>query len=150
MSRETIPVIACDRCRLRLEVREEGQDKGWGRAWASAPHADPAKPMSRQIGGDTMQADLCPACVEDLFAWWTSPPAREDAIPAAPPARKKPSRRRLADIVDQALREQATESIDAIREQPTSILSGEIVPGALAGVEMRARRIARELSEELD
>jgi hypothetical protein len=149
VSRDNIPVVQCDRCQLRVEVREEGQASGWGRAWAKAPNADPARPVARCIGGEVSQADLCPSCVEDLFAWWPSPPERTGAEPAIAPARKKPSRRRLADIIDQALREQATESIDALRERPTAILSGDIVPGALAGVEMRANRIARQIGEAI-
>ncbi|EPR09905.1 hypothetical protein M527_07210 [Sphingobium indicum IP26] len=106
--------------------------------------------MPRCIGGETSQADLCPACIDELFVWWTSPPERAGAEEIVARVRKKPSRRRLADIIDRALREQATESLDAVREQPTSILSGEIVPGALAGIEMRANRVARQIGGEID
>lgn len=149
MSRETIPVLQCDRCGEKCEVRAPGQDARWGHVMAHAPAVDPA--CRPRTTGSAPTADLCPRCVDDFFAWWTSPPPRAVSDPTpelGQPAQTRRPRRHMTDIIDRALREQVAESLDAVREQPTSILNGEIVPGALEGVEMRARRVARELEGE--
>lgn len=75
MSRETIPVLQCDRCGEICEVRAPGQDDRWGRVMAHAPATDPARPP--RTTGSAPTADLCPRCADDFFAWWTSPPVRE-------------------------------------------------------------------------
>lgn len=147
MSRETIPVLQCDRCGEICEVRAPGQDERWGQIMARAPAPDPARPP--RTTGSAPMADLCPRCADDFFAWWTSPPPREASGPAPdvdqPIAPSRRTRRHMERIIERALREQAAQSLDAVREQPTSILNGEIVPSALDGIDMRARRLAREL-----
>lgn len=144
MSRETIPVLQCDRCGEICEVRAPGQDDRWGRVMANAPATDPARPP--RTTGSAPSADLCPRCADDFFAWWTSPPAREAAPDLDQPIKPSPrTHRHMTEMIARALREQAEQSVAAVREQPSSILNGDIIPGALEGIEIRARRLAREL-----
>lgn len=144
MSRESIEVRECDRCRHRVEVREFGQETGWGVAWSKAPPVDPIHHPNRVIGDERSgPADLCPTCVGELFDWWKSAPANPAPMPKAAGVRvARKYRKQLVDLVKSQLREQVTESIEAIRQQPTSILSRDIVPGAMDGVEERAEKLS--------
>ena len=151
MSRESIEVRECDRCRHRVEVREFGQETGWGVVWSKAPPVDPVHHPNRVIGDERNgPADLCPTCVDELFDWWKSAPANPAPMPkAASVTVARKYRKQLVDVVTAQLREQVSESIDAVREQPTSILSKEIVPGAMNGVEERAKKLVDTILDGL-
>lgn len=150
MARETIPVRECDRCRVRVEIREPGQrfeQFGWGQAWAKAPSKNIERQAHRLIGGEADQADLCPACADELFAWWTAPvPPAELPEPRDTNLTRKQRASLKARIVDD-MRRQVTASIQAVKEQPSSILNADIVPGAFAGIEERAARLVSDFVE---
>lgn len=146
MSRESIEVRECDRCSHRVELREFGREFDWGEAWAKAPALDPVNQPGRRIGDHTRPADLCPTCVGELFDWWKSAPDKSQQRLPTPGIGMTGSRRKqLLALIEMELRDQICASIDAVREQPTSILSGEVVPGAMAGVEDRAETLLNVL-----
>lgn len=152
MSRDSIPVLTCDRCRQRLEIRGAQTNAGWGQIWASAPRREPDKPVRTLSNGD-LRADLCAACADDLFAWWAAAPDNSTAEPPSPnpvpPAPTRARRRRLADIIDQALREQVDSSFGAIKLQPTCVLNEDVPAEALIGIDLRAQRLAEKIAKDL-
>lgn len=197
MSRDTIEVKICDRCGFGIEIRSHGQDAGWGRIWASAPHPDAARPI-RTLSAENQQADICTDCADEFFAFWAAAPVREvtndnsnavreaweelinyddrtspeeypdmaliareelaifmlRAVPnrdseATPPPPKRIDRALLEARIGEALREQVSASVGAIQEEPSSILDPEIPSAALTGIDLRAKRLAKQLAKEL-
>jgi len=143
MSRDTIEVKICDRCGFGIEIRSYGQDAGWGRIWASAPHPDAARPI-RTLSAENQQADICTDCADEFFAFWAAAPNE-----ATPPPPKRIDRALLEARIGEALREQISVSVGAIQEEPSSILDPEIPSAALTGIDLRAKRLAHQLAKEL-
>ena len=150
MSRDTIRVRTCDRCRRRIEIRLSGQDAGWGHIWGRAENNDLARPP-RIIADGSDPADICADCVDELFAWWSSASDNSLAEPveATPPPPKRIDRALLEVRIGEALREQVSASVGAIQEEPSSILDPEIPSAALTGIDLRAKRLAKQLAKEL-
>lgn len=150
MSRDTIEVKICDRCGFGIEIRSHGQDAGWGRIWASAPHLDAARPI-RTLSAENQQADICTDCADEFFAFWATAPIRGAASTneTTPPPPKRIDRAVLESRIGEALREQVSASVGAIQLEPSSILNPEIPSAALTGIDLRAKRLAKQLAKEL-
>jgi hypothetical protein len=137
MSSETFRVLRCDRCHFTVEVRQFGDNAGWGGVSAGRSVAEDRP--SATIGGQTPD-DLCPGCVESLFTWWREPGEVRQPTPPPPPPKPKPakvSRAQMAaavTLMSDALKLQTERAFDVVRDQPTSILNGEIIPGAFAPI----------------
>lgn len=71
MSRDSIEVRECDRCKTRVEARSLDAFDGWGTAMAMA-----------QKGGERSgftDADICPSCFDLLVAWFAQIMHERDA-----------------------------------------------------------------------
>lgn len=84
-----VAAIACDRCGTThpqtFADLSEKLPEGWGdlHARGSDPHRIiPDKrgdgTMIARIGGMFDSADICPTCVEELFAWWNAGKLEQD------------------------------------------------------------------------
>lgn len=71
MSRDTIDVRECDRCKLRLEAREPSAFDGWGTFNADGLRQD------KKIGLNTV--DLCAGCFDFLLDWFSEITRERDA-----------------------------------------------------------------------
>lgn len=71
MSRDTIEVRECDRCKARVEARSLDAFDGWGTGRATA-----------QKAGDRLgftDADMCPECFDQLVSWFNQITHERDA-----------------------------------------------------------------------
>ncbi|HEX8419439.1 MAG TPA: hypothetical protein VF638_05440 [Sphingomonas sp.] len=92
--------------------------------------------------------DLCPGCANELFAWWLTrgKPVEQPAAATRPAARPKPvlnledRKRAIAHVVD-CLKVRTEFALQVVRSEPTAILSGEMIPGTLFGIEDSAEGI---------
>lgn len=154
MTRAAFHQLTCDRCGKTQDVRELGDDAGWAKlgAYQDMPDARP-----REVGSAGLPGDLCPGCGDGLFNWWAT---RSDAPPAPPPPPKvtpKPrsvgieAKKRARVLAATSLRDQAMQAVEAIREQPSSILDNDIVlPGCFAGIDRRAEALVEILAVDLE
>lgn len=142
MSSTTFTVLRCDRCGHEDEIRETGGQAGWGKLGAMdlPPITGSSRPRAIGVGG--VADDLCPGCTDLLFAWWENrePVMQPVTLPAAPPVRRFTieDRRIAMDAARDAMRAQVEAALAAVREEPTSLLDGQIVPGGLTGIDERA------------
>ncbi|MEO7468996.1 MAG: hypothetical protein ABIV36_18425 [Sphingobium limneticum] len=102
MSRDTIEVRECDRCKIAVEARSTDSFEGWGSAMATG-----------QSDGERTgfaDADLCPECFGFLLQWFTSVTRERDAkrtcAPrperAAIPSIKEIAAKLISDNLDQS------------------------------------------------
>ncbi len=146
MSRSTTITLACDRCSTSLVLDDGGDDRAaWGRVAAESGTAE-------RIGGAGGHDDLCPSCLRGLFDWYRGPVVV--APPPAPAASPRgpftlDDRTRAVGVVADALRVRIGLALECVREAPTEILSGGIVPGALFGLEDSAAGIVDAVLDQL-
>lgn len=82
MSRDTIEVRECDRCKATVEARDLDAFDGWGSASATA-----------QIFGERKgfaNADLCPGCFTFLLDWFAAITRERDAQRTSAPRAERP------------------------------------------------------------
>jgi hypothetical protein len=133
MSSATLTALTCDRC-CATETREEAAGRGdWG--WVAVNQYGGTQPIP---AAQHAPADLCAGCRAQFQAWWLEP--RAPVTPPAPaPAAPRPftieDRRRAIETLVDVVRWSITRAFGLVLQQPTSILSGEIVPGAFDGIE---------------
>ena len=136
MSTATILVLRCDRCGYEVTAERDAKPErgGWGRA--GAEQVDGKMRIGTPEGGAD---DLCPGCTEALFAWWREPtgPVEQPRplVPPPPPVLTIEDRRAAIATVVEALRVRTHLVMEIIRQEPTQILSGDVVPGVLIGIE---------------
>jgi hypothetical protein len=149
VSRTTLHVRTCDRCGFSTEPSDSPYNlAGWGSIGAEARPLD-RDGRDRRIGTDDLHnpEDICPGCVEELFAWWLSRgEVAQPAPPATPPPPSKPTislvaRKQAIAIAAAALQVRVAFALRVVRDEPTAILSGEMIPGALFGLEDTAERL---------
>lgn len=99
MSRDTIHVRECDRCKVKVEARGVEDFEGWGFASATG-----------EKGGEKIgfaNADICPECLELLIAWFTAIMREQDAgrtyIPRPAGAVIPPIREIAAKLISDSL-----------------------------------------------
>lgn len=108
------------------------------------------------IGGPLGQFgdDLCAGCLRELFDWYSGADAPSvQPVPPPPPAQPLIGLRErmiAVQIAEQAIIAEIHAGIAVIREEPTSILSGEVIPGALAGARGAAKAMVDDIIERLD
>ncbi len=141
MTASNIRIVTCDRCGAQHQS-DRGDDPRWG--WLNALRVDG---QGAQLGATvgTSGDDLCAACFDALLAWWSEPTGPLPAPPPPPrptaPALTLEDRKRTIENTVIALRLRTEFVIEVLRHEPTSILSGEILPGALFGIEDTAKGI---------
>ncbi|TVV75310.1 hypothetical protein [Sphingomonas solaris] len=163
MSSTTITIMRCDRCGFSADPRHvesigtpgiEPRMVSWGKAAVAETGAVDRK---RAIGGVGREGDdLCPGCVDALFAWWQ---ATGEVIQPAPPqpvqSRPRPmftieDRRGLEPVLRDALIAQVAVASDAYRAEPTAVLEQGMLPEAYEGIDERATALARKVVEQLE
>ena len=150
MSSHTYTVMTCDRCCHEAEIRQQSDKQGWTTISAVEVVREE---RSRMIGTYQMPADICPGCSELLFAWWASTEAVIQPAPAtAPPAARRFTIEDRAWALDEAkalLRGQVDQALDAMRDEPTSVLDGRTLPESLHGLDERARMLVDMIVERV-
>lgn len=146
MSSTTFTVMRCDRCGFETEIRSEDRKLGWSLIFATDMAASD-KP--RAIGSAASAFDICPGCAEQLFTWWNQRGDVSQPPPPKPPERRpalsREGRKEAFELANMALREQAIVAINALKEQPTSVLSQDILPGSYYGVDERAAALVASM-----
>lgn len=143
MGTVTIVKIACDRCGHEA-TGEQKAFPDWAWINAARQSAEGAR-LGAQPGAGSYGDDLCPGCMEQLLEWWsgTATPATQPT-PAAPPQRPLftliDRKNAVAKVAD-ALRLRTEFALSIVRNEPTSILSGDVVPGTLFGIDDTAAGI---------
>jgi hypothetical protein len=152
MSSTTFQIFRCDRCGDEETISEDARRPMWG-IIAARRHDEKAR-----IGPGDRGDDLCPSCIEALFAWYATPagdpppPPPPSPPPAPAPSEPllNPEQRGVAATRAAALlREQADEAIGAIRDRPTSIVTGETPDAAFAGIDTRATLLVDAIVDQL-
>lgn len=152
MSSETFTAMRCDRCRFEAELRQPSDRIGWGKVFALE---NPREDRPRTIGSPKEAADTCPGCSDLLIAWWLSPgQVGQPVAPPPPPPPPQPvlnleDRLRAIALVTTALKVRTEFAMSVIRDEPTSMLSGDVVPGTLFGIEDTAEGIVDGVLDEL-
>lgn len=167
MSSTTITIMRCDRCGHSTdpgaatsdlsEIISKGMPPhapGWGKVAAAETGVLDRK---RTIGGVGREGDdLCPGCVEALFAWWQSPgDVVQPAPPPAAPPRVRPrftidDRNELTTVLRVGFREQVIVACAAYRAEPTAAIAPGDLEEAFEGVDDRAITLARKIVEQLE
>lgn len=145
MAKATTAKWTCDRCGHEEEA--ETLPSPWGRfAVADA---------FRKIGVER-ECHLCPGCVRIVFECFDA--AKGPVDQPGPPAaekRQRPvftieDRSRAVGIAVAALKDTIQTAFDATAKQPTSVISGDIVPGAYEGLAERAAELIGDVIEQLN
>lgn len=144
MSSTTHKVFKCDRCGEEATSEASTAPAEWGRIAAEKSGG------SARIGHcDNGFDDLCGSCLSGLFAWF-SDPRNLAALPAPEPARFDENARKVAETRAAAvLNEQLGVALTSIKNQPTSILTGEWPEGARSGIEERAKALIDSILDQL-
>lgn len=88
MSRDTIEVRECDRCKAKVEARDLDAFEGWGSASATAQVLGERKGFAN--------ADLCPVCLDFLLDWFTAITRERDAQRTSAPSPHLPPKKSIA------------------------------------------------------
>ena len=152
MARVRLVTFRCDRCPTEVTVDEALPREGWGALSARG------KGFVRQLGVEGSEPlDLCPDCYQSLLAWFAN--AKADPAPAPPPTPMvlRPRRRltiedrkAITALIQSGLAAQTEATFSAIQEQPTSIVTGELAPEAIATVGPRAEGLTEALIARID
>lgn len=94
MSRDTIAVRECDRCKTKVEARELETFDGWGMVNADGER------KGERIG--IRSADICPKCFNLLLSWFGEISRKRDAERTHKPKPKSPDLRRIAVVQQDA------------------------------------------------
>lgn len=151
MGTVTIVKIVCDRCGHEA-TGERNAFPDW--AWVNAARqcAEGAR-LGAQPGADSYGDDLCPGCMGKLLDWWSG-----TTTPAVQPTPPAPRQRPLFTLMDRkvavaevadALRLRTEFALSVVRNEPTSILSGDVVPGTLFGLDDTAAGIVDGILDTL-
>lgn len=146
MAQRTETFWRCDRCGHE-EPCDLGIPNRWGRIAAERWDS------RDRIGGEGLHTDLCGGCIDALMEWWRTPngPLMQPAPPPPPPPPTFTLEHHRIAVADAArlIADQVGAAFEVVRQEPTSILSETIVPGALAGVDDRARELVDAIIERL-
>lgn len=152
MTSSTLTVMRCDRCGHQATLTYRAERADW--AMIAVGSFEGSKVIGANESGHD---DLCPGCSAQLFLWFAqqdTPVVQPPPPPAPPPAIKPvctlPQRRAAIVLLTAVLEEQVVAAIGVMSEQPTSILSGDILPGALDGAERRAEAAIDEIIAEFE
>lgn len=149
MSSTTYRIVRCDRCGFDETVDGANPPSAWGRIVARQEEG------GLQIGlADPGHHDLCPGCASGLAVWYAAPraPVQQPLVePAAPKPRTwtLEDKRHAIACAAEILKAQVAASMDAVRDQPTAMLNGDVVQGALDGIDERAEALVVSVLDRL-
>lgn len=153
MAKRTLDTLVCDRCRKEQPLDRAVDATGWGLVSHGVEKllSDRKPPI---IGSPNNPGDLCPGCVEQLWAWW-----QEAKSPVDQPAPQivKPHVRKPFTLVERkmAVQDAAGALIDRAdltitRLQDAGILPQIDVLGPIHdGCEEQAARLVTMIAERL-